>query len=112
MTDVRDGDKVTITIEGTVEGSSDYDHAGCTKIRDTNRFQHFVYLPAVHTFGKPGVTIVKTSPEFVSGKAYEDADGDVFIRNRANDGWVDVDADKFSNGYPTRPLRRLVREVP
>jgi hypothetical protein len=50
-------------------------------------------------------------PEFEPGGYYLDADGDFFIRNDDNDGWTDDRHDTYSDGFPTRPIVRLVPET-
>lgn len=45
-------------------------------------------------------------PAYTPGKAYKDADGDVFIRS-GDSRWVDWSGYKQSNDYPSRPLKLL-----
>lgn len=109
---VKVGDKVKVTIEGKVEKLGD--HAGCVHIvAGPSEYNHWVYLPqagvtpGVQTNG--GVTVEWVEPEYVIGKAYQDNDGDVFIRTHDN-RWVGRYGDTYNDDYATRPLRLLVPE--
>ena len=97
------GDQVSITMTGTVESEHSV-HDACHKIKDANGRWHYIYLASgdgTHGSGCK-VTLTKKAENFTEGKAYEDADGDVFIRTA--DGWVDQFCTRRRDGYPSRPL--------
>lgn len=109
---LKTGDYVEITLRGMI-GAHDGNN-------NTHRFKsesgntHFVYIGGSHPTMKDGDTkygmTVKKVERLEAGKAYEDADGDVFIRTSAGE-WVDVAGDHWRDGFPTRPLRKLVPET-
>lgn len=95
------GEEVEITIKGTVQSGVNYDHACGHTVKDAGGRNHYVYL---HNGDNSGLKI-KRLEVFKAGAAYEDADGDVFLRNADNDAFLDTDGDEAT---PKRPIKPLV----
>lgn len=103
---VDNGDRVKITITGKVNGAEDHKHSYCRQVVDDSGWNHHVFFPGADS---KGITVEKLEPAYAAGKAYKDADDEVFIRS--TDGkWIDEEGVKRINTYPARPLVQLVPE--
>lgn len=102
MPEYSEGDRVRVTIEGTVRN---LDSDGCFTLVDRNGSCN-AFFPR-----GDGSRVEALDPEYEVGAVYVDADRDVFVR-RADDDypWRDQHGDTFSESYPARPLRKLVPE--
>ena len=110
MTEYQKGDRVTVAeFTATVSGRTDPGDTGVlVHYGDGDQFCAFV--------SRENVT--PAEPEYEVGVAYEDADGDVFVRTAdADRPWVDPSdrtsasdgmRQTFRDDFPTRPLQRLV----
>lgn len=101
----KSGDRVKVTIEGTVGRQSGPN--GTSSIETPSGIVHFVFLDAGHL---TGTKIEKVEPECVPGQAYIDADGDVLIRTY-EDKWMTSYGAEKSDSWASRPLRKLVPEA-
>lgn len=101
------GDKVTITIRGRVSSDSGIiAHSFNHQIVDEQGYTHWVHLNSANERGNG--TTVEVMPAYEAGKAYEDSDGDVFIRTHEGK-WVDKFGDTEADTYPARPLQLLTK---
>lgn len=103
------GDKVKITIEGTVKDTYNYD--GCMMVYDGYN-NHYIYD------NSPAVELKIISPPHEAGHFYIDADGDKFIYGGDDSDyetrWVEIietDDTKILSpricNYPNEPLREI-----
>lgn len=98
------GDEIAVTINGTITSAGSV-HDSCHKIEDGNGKFHYVYLGSADRGSGCDIRLVKKGESFVSGQAYMDADGDVYIKYST--GWIDRFGKRCSDSYPARPLARL-----
>lgn len=105
MSSYARGDEVKITIKGTVDSDSgDRTHNHCHKVKDAGGFVHHVFLEGAGGINNGcTVDLVKAADRFTVGSAYEDADGEVFLRS-ASGGWVDHYGTTRRNSFPSRPM--------
>jgi len=109
------GDRIKVSFKGVIRNVRDYDHRGCTHIETDSGHNHYVYFGGQFTSGKEtpqGVTVELVEPPepaYLTGRAYIDADGDVFIRNY-DDGWTSASGTKYTDSYASRPLRLLTAQ--
>jgi hypothetical protein len=106
--DIQPGQKVKVTITGTVTGGLDVSHSYTQKVIDDNGCVHHIYFGATSGGIKNGCVYEKLE-SFTKGQAYQDADGDVFFR--ANDSWIDSDGIVRRDAYPSRPMTALVKKA-
>lgn len=118
MTALKVGDKVKATIVGTI-GEYSPEKNGCHAIKTDGRaYTHYVYLGG---FGgirsKPGVesdglTVELIQAGYEAGKAYVDADKEVFLRSRAG-GWLDMAGREWrdEDAFVSLPMILLVPDV-
>lgn len=93
------GDRINITIKGTVRDDGTSEHCHCQRIEDERGNTHFVFLA---TAGEGKAVEVERVQSFRIGKVYVDADGDPF--ERTADGWKDKSGYEYSDSYPTKPM--------
>lgn len=106
---VKVGDEVELTVTGKVAAADGYD--GCHRIEAASGHEHHLYIGCgVFTLkdgeDRYGVTAKILEAPFEPGKAYEDGDGEVFIR-RADCTWIDQDGRARLSSYLTKPIRLL-----
>ena len=68
---VRDGDKIVVTIAGDVVGGQRFEHNSCTKVRDEAGNYHWIYFNSYED--SDGVQVERADPDYMPIKA-----GDVF----------------------------------
>lgn len=106
---IKVGDRLKVTLEGRVTDTDSY--GSTTKIITDSGNGHWVFLPSTVTLGEKnyaGASVELLEPELIPGKAYQDADGDIFIRSYDNDQWVGPSGTKRPDDYVTRPLKLLI----
>ena len=99
------GDRVCVQFDGTVRNDVSEHEAPRVMVEsglDGDRYTRYS-LP---------VSAVKLiEPTYQVGALYMDADGGVFMRISASAfPWRDFHGGAFADGYPPRPLRKLVPE--
>lgn len=83
----------------------------CTSlVESSSGYNHYLFLESRQAITDLAIhSIVLPEPEYITGEAYEDKDGEKFIRassTSGEEGWYGVDGFKSDN-YPARPLKKL-----
>lgn len=103
VNDFNHGDRVRVIIEGTVKKNSTNPFADMFKntlVVDMDDDKGEILLPEIKI-----TRVEEMPPVFEEGKAYEDADGDVFIRTAT--AWLGADADRWLDDEVSHPMRLL-----
>lgn len=108
LTSYNVGDKVKVTIAGTIKTDSEGDHSACHRIEDDNGYNHHIFLRSGNGSYGNGCTVdlVKPAEKFEPGKAYVDNDGDVVLRTESG-RWLESNGATHSDSWATRPVKPL-----